>query len=460
MTDKPVPKAESLAELAKLVARYAAHADQYTSPSKHYNEHSCRDDFINEFLRILGWDVGNVKGVAPQYREVIAENYSSNSERPDYTMTVSGQPCFFVEAKKPSVNIIDEIDPALQTRKYGWNAGHSISVLTNFEDLIVYDTCVMPKASDAPSVARYRRYNHSEYVECFDEIYALLSRNSVFGGYFYELLAEELPHTGSGKERVDDVFLGQINEWRLAIAQSLLSSNDRFKNDELLNDSVQDFINQIVFLRICEDKNLPVYHKLSELDENDVESSLMELLRAADRRYNSGMFSETSTIRYLDGKVVTDIVKALYYPQSPYLFDIIESNIFGQIYEMFLSEHIVVEDGVPRLARKREYKDRSVVATPVEIARYIVDCALRPLCEGRTINQIKKLRCADIACGSGIFLLEAFQFLMDRCLDWMYENNPDQLVPMEGGEIQAATQFEERNPCLLPVGYRYRRPCG
>ena len=453
MADKPVPKAESLAELAELVARYDAHADYYTSPSKNYNEHSCRDDFINELLRILGWDVGNVKGVAPQYREVIAENYSSNTERPDYTMTVSGQPCFFVEAKKPSVNIIHETEPALQVRKYGWNAGHSISVLTNFEDLVVYDACVMPKTGDAPSTARYRRYNHSEYVECFDEIYALLSRDSIFGGYFYEFVESEFPRTGSGKERVDDIFLGQINEWRLAIAQSLLSANKRFKDEELLNDSVQDFINQIVFLRICEDKNLPVYHKLSELDESNVESSLMELLRAADKRYNSGMFSQTSAIRYLDGKVVTEIVKALYYPQSPYLFDIIDSNIFGQIYEMFLSEHIVVDAGVPRLARKREYKDRSVVATPVEIARYIVDCTLRPLCEGKTLDQIKKLRCADISCGSGIFLLEASQFLMDRCLDWMYENDRNHLVPMEGGRYKLPLSLKKEilASCLYGV---------
>lgn len=195
MADKPIPTAESIAELAELVIRYDAYADYYTSPSENYNKHSCRDEFINELLGILGWDVGNVKGVAPQYREVIAENYSSNTERPDYTMTVSGQPCFFVEAKKPSVNIIHEVEPALQARKYGWNARHNISVLANFEDLIVYDARVMPKAGDAPSTARYRRYNHSEYVECFDEIYTLLSRESVFGRYYYEFVESEFPHT-------------------------------------------------------------------------------------------------------------------------------------------------------------------------------------------------------------------------------------------------------------------------
>lgn len=373
MVNKPVPSEKAVAELAALVARFDAHADFYTSPSKNYNEHSCRDDFINEFLRILGWDVGNVKGVAPQYREVIAENYSSESERPDYTLTVGGQPCFFVEAKKPSVDIIRDAEPALQARKYGWNAGHSISVLTNFDDLVIFDTCVMPKTDDAPSIARYRRYNHSQYIECLDEIYALISRDSVYGGYFFEYVSSEFPRTGSGKERVDDVFLAQINEWRLEIARSLLRSNDRFKDEELLNDAIQDFINQIIFLRICEDKNLPVYHKLSELEECDVEAGLERLLRAADKRYNSGLFSQTSAISCIDGAVMTEIVKALYYPQSPYLFDIIDPSIFGQIYEMFLSEHVIVDGGIPSLARKREYKERSVVATPADIARYIVD---------------------------------------------------------------------------------------
>lgn len=444
MANKPVPSEKAVAELAALVARFDAHADFYTSPSKNYNEHSCRDDFINEFLRILGWDVGNVKGVAPQYREVIAENYSSESERPDYTLTVGGQPCFFVEAKKPSVDIIRDAEPALQARKYGWNAGHSISVLTNFDDLVIYDTCVMPKTDDAPSIARYRRYNHSQYIEYLDEIYALISRDSVYGGYFFEYASSEFPRTGSGKERVDDVFLAQINEWRLEIAQSLLRSNDRFKDEELLNDAIQDFINQIIFLRICEDKNLPVYHKLSELEECDVEAGLEKLLRAADKRYNSGLFSQTSAISCIDGAVMTEVVKALYYPQSPYLFDIIDPSIFGQIYEMFLSEHVIVDGGIPSLARKREYKERSVVATPADIARYIVDRTLRPLCKGKTPDQIMKLRCADISCGSGIFLLEAFQFLIDQCLEWMYENDRERLIPIEGGRYKLPLEMKKQ----------------
>lgn len=89
-------------ELQKLVEHFDANIDFYKDTKKAYNEHSCRIEFIDPFLKILGWDVANENGAAPQYREVIAENYSSRSDRPDYTMTLRGVAKFFVEAKKPS----------------------------------------------------------------------------------------------------------------------------------------------------------------------------------------------------------------------------------------------------------------------------------------------------------------------------------------------------------------------
>lgn len=448
----PIPSDSKRRELQDLVDRYKAHSDFYTKASGKYNEHSCRDDFINPLLSILGWDVGNLKGAAPQYREVIAENYSSESERPDYTLAVGGNPIYFVEAKKPSVDIVLEDDPSMQARKYGWNAKQRIAVLTNFEDLIIFDTSVMPRNGEGPSVARFRRYGHDEYVARFDEIYELLSRDSAYSGHFNDVLDKELGSLASGNEHVDEVFLKQINQWRIELAQSLLRASSAYQNEELLNDAIQDFINQIVFLRICEDKNLPVYHRLIELDSGDTAASITELLKAADRRYNSGLFSQTSALQHLDDGVVRNIIEALYYPQSPYLFDIIDSNLFGQIYEMFLAERVIVgKDGEPELAKKKEYKDRSVVATPAPIAKYIVEKSLSPLCDGATPQHIKATSCADIACGSGIFLIEAYQYLLNKTMDWYYQNDPEKLVAIGDGRYKLP--FEEKKEILVSCIY-------
>ena len=109
----------NISDLQKLVNHFEKNIDFYKNPKNLYNEHSCRIEYIDPLLKILGWDVANEKGLAPQYREVIAENYSTPTDRPDYTITLRGVPRFFLEAKKPAVDITKDPEPAYQIRKYG-----------------------------------------------------------------------------------------------------------------------------------------------------------------------------------------------------------------------------------------------------------------------------------------------------------------------------------------------------
>jgi predicted type IV restriction endonuclease len=181
--------------LQKLVEKFVTDIEYYKNPRKPYNEHSCRMEFIDPLSGLLGWDIANSKGLPPQYREVIAENYSSSTDRPDYSLTMRGVTKFFVEAKKPSVDIFASLESASQARKYGWNANHKIAVLTNFDYLIIYDTTVTPYEQDDAHMARFRVYHHTEYVEKYDEILELLSRDSVYSGsfdlYFSKYFAEQ-----------------------------------------------------------------------------------------------------------------------------------------------------------------------------------------------------------------------------------------------------------------------------
>lgn len=381
-------------KLKNLVDRFDHNLDFYKNKRNNYNEHSCRIEYIDPFLEILGWDVSNKKGLAPQYREVIAENYSTKTDRPDYSLTLRGVTKLFVEAKKPSVDISLDSDPALQTRKYGWNAGHKIAILTNFEYFIIYDTTIVPQKSDRCTVARYKIYHYSEYIDSINEIRSLVSRDSVYSGEFDTYFDEAFPDGNNKTQQVDEYFLAQINSWRLALSNELYSKGGRYKSLEVLNDVVQDFINQIVFLRICEDKNLPVYHQLKDViqEEKLLHEKLEELFRNADKRFNSGMFSGENIIFDLKSDVIKQMIEGLYYPQSPYLFNIIEPNMLGRIYEVFLTEQLMCSDGKIFLAKKKDCVNRSVVTTPIEIVKYMVEKTLTPLCEGRTPEQIKHLR--------------------------------------------------------------------
>ena len=224
------------------------------------------------------------------------------------------------------------------------------------------------------------------------------------------------------------IFLEQINSWRLEIGRYLYSNNVRYHDERVLNDVVQEFINQIIFLRICEDRKLPLYKKLYEMtsDKTELQRILTETFREADKKYNSGLFKGENPIFDLSADVIFDMIEMLYYPKTPYLFNIIEPSVLGKIYESFLAESLTISGGEVLLAKKNEYKNRSVVSTPVEIVKYMVKNTLDPICKGKSPKDIAELRIADIACGSGVFL--------DYCEKWYLENNPDYLLEMENGK--------------------------
>ena len=321
-------------------------------------------------------------------------------------MTLRGVQRFFVEAKKPAVDITVDPIPAVQARRYGWNAKHKIVILTNFENLVIYDTTVMPKDGDSPRMARFRQYNYKEYVEKFDEISSIISHDTVYSDKYDTLFNPRSVCESSQKQEVDEVFLEQINKWRVALSNELYFSGKKELTDfEILNDVVQKFINQILFLRICEDRNISEYHRLFKTvqDEKELKKVLTDLFKKADKTYNSGLFAGENILFDLNSNTIKNMVEELYYPNSPYLFNIIEPNILGKIYELFLTEQLtLMSNGKIGLALKKDCKDRSVVTTPIEIVKYIVEETLTPLCKGKNPDNIKKLHIADIACGSEV----------------------------------------------------------
>lgn len=425
-------------ELRALVSRFGDNLSFYKRTGNYYNEHSCRIEYIDPFLEMLGWDVANRKGLAPQFREVIAENYSTSTDRPDYSLTLRGVTKLFVEAKKPAVDISRDNKPAIQARKYGWNAGHKVAILTNFEYFVIYDCTFVPEENDPATTARYRIYHYTEYEEKFDEIAGLVSRDAVYSGYFDSYFDDQFPDGRNKKQQVDDLFLSQINEWRVSLSNELYSAGGRYRSLDVLNDVVQEFINQIVFLRICEDRNLPVYHSLQETvaDEVELNNRLEQLFREADRRYNSGMFSGEYIVFDLDSLTIKSMIEGLYYPKSPYLFNIIEPNMLGKIYEAFLTEQLLEEDDHIILGKKKDCMNRSVVTTPVEIVKYMVERTLEPLCMGKTPDEIRTLRLADIACGSGIYLEAIFDYIQSYCVSWYLENDKDHLEEIGNGRYK------------------------
>ncbi|MCK5022052.1 MAG: Eco57I restriction-modification methylase domain-containing protein [Candidatus Pacebacteria bacterium] len=422
-------KEESKEQLRILVKNFQDNIDQYKRAS--YIEAHVRKEFIDKFFKILGWDVDNEQGYAEQYKEVINEDslkISGKTKAPDYGFRIGGQRKFFVEAKKPFVNIKDEGAPAYQIRRYSWNAKLPISILTDFEEFAVYDCTNKPNENDKASVSRITYFTYDKYEEKFDEIYDIFSKQAVLKGSFDRFIVASKGKKGTSQ--VDDEFLKEIEEWRDLLAKNIALKNKDLSIDEL-NFSVQITIDRILFLRFCEDKSMEKYGKLQQLTtKTNIYKELLSYFKHADDKYNSGIFNfnedEITPYIVLDDKILKNIIDGLYYPISPYEFSIIGVEILGNIYEQFLGKIIrLTPSHKAKVEEKPEVKKAGgIYYTPQYIVDYIVKNTIGKQIKGKTPKQIEKIRILDPACGSGSFLLGAYSYLLDYHLNYYIKNNP------------------------------------
>jgi len=442
-----------------LVERFDRNVESYRSG--HYNETQLRREFIDPFFKALGWDVDNETGNAEAYKDVFHEDavkVGGSTKAPDYSFRIGGTRKFFVEAKKPSVNLKDDISSAFQLRRYSWSAKLPLGILTDFEELAVYDGRIQPSKTDKASVARVKYFTYKEYVDRWDEIASIFSKEAILKGSFDKYA--ESTKGKRGTAGVDNAFLQEIEIWRDLLARNIALRNPDLTTREL-NFSVQRTIDRIVFLRICEDRGIERYGRLQSLLEGArVYPRLCEFFRQADERYNAGLFhfgkesdrlespDELTLSLNIDDKPLKEIIKSIYYPDSPYEFSVLPPEILGQVYEQFLGKVISVS---PSRRVKVDYKPEvrkagGVYYTPSYIVDYIVDNTVGKLLEGQTPSFASELRVLDPACGSGSFLIGAYQKLLDWHRDWYVEK----LVPLlKEGE----TPTSKKVLGLLPAGY-------
>jgi hypothetical protein len=153
-------------DILRLVAQFEQNLDSYTSGG--YNETQLRHEFLDPFFKALGWDMDNTQGHAEAYKDVIHEDairIGGAVKAPDYCFRIGGTRKFFLEAKKPSVSIGAEVSAAYQLRRYAWSAKLPLSILSDFEELAVYDCRIKPNKTDPAATARIFLCRFKDYAE-------------------------------------------------------------------------------------------------------------------------------------------------------------------------------------------------------------------------------------------------------------------------------------------------------
>lgn len=423
-------KQEAKQHIAKLAEKYKSNREDYRNSK--YNETLLRSDFLDPFFEALGWDIKNKAGKPTNEREVILEeglkaDVSTNSKKPDYTFRLFSERKFFLEAKKPSVKIENDHETAKQVRRYGFTAKLTISVLSNFEYLAMYDCSEKVKETDQSKTALIKLYHFSEYEKYFDEIYKYLSKERVYSGEFDKTWVHI--EDKISKFSVDDLFLEQINEWRFLLGNEIYK-HQKDIDEHSLNDTVQSYLNSIIFLRVCEDRNLEEYKTLLSFATKKDFKALVKKFEEADKKYNSGLFDHPFREKIISDNqsVFWEIIKKLYYPESPYSFSVFSSDILGNIYEIFLAQKLYIKNKTVAIENKPEHIDRDIITTPTNIIQDILRQTILPFCKNKKDSEILKAKLADIACGSGAFLLEAFQLLNDILIDFYLQTNKSKLI--------------------------------
>jgi hypothetical protein len=434
---------QSFESVRQLVNDFAAQEAAYLSPQ--YQESQVRQDFIDKFFTALGWDVTHTRQKNPYEQEVKIENRvrTDGSQRfADYAFFNAPNfrdVKFFVEAKKPAHDLLN---PGYyhQTVRYGWNQKSSIAVLTDFEEFHILDCRYKPDIKTALN-RKLEVFRYTDYVdeETFKKIFFLFGRDAVANGSL-DKYAEALPKPKGkaakkgilkgGYQQVDEAFLELLDGYRNTLAHAFKNRNPRL-DGEALTEAVQRTIDRLVFVRFLEDKGIEdkaIGHlgvaRNVKSEEGIVWNKFRSLCRGMEPKYNGLVFKDHPVIDSdsfvpPDNDVFAEICNEIADPSSPYDFNSIPISILGSIYERFLGKVVTTTEKRAKVIEKPEVrKAGGVYYTPEHIVRYIVNETLGKLLydEGGfrlTPQEVAKLKIADIACGSGSFLIEVYSQLLE-----------------------------------------------
>ncbi|MEK7263380.1 MAG: N-6 DNA methylase, partial [Bacteroidota bacterium] len=454
---------QALTQIKILVEDFQKQESAFLHPD--YSEQQVREDFINKFFVALGWDVTHVTQKNPYEQEVKIENKvktGASHRRADYAFFIAPNfhdVKFFVEAKKPSRNLCNA-DDYFQTIRYGWNKGTPLAMLTDFEELHILDCRYKPDIQTALE-RKIVSYHYTDYAneEIFAKIFYLFSRNAVANNSL-ERFADTLPKprkknlTGFqnllGLKSVDEAFLELLDEYRETLAKAFKKHNQQLISEEL-TEAVQRTIDRLVFIRFLEDKQIEEQQVLNYRAQPSAWKAFIAHCKSLEPKYNGLVFKPHRIIDSKefvppDDNLFAGICDELSDPTSPYDFDQIPISILGSIYERFLGKVVHATPKQAKVEDKPEFrKAGGVYYTPEYIVRYIVsetvgkilnpELPLEKENEGgvehkfhlekgdkvglyklelKSPEEISQLSFADIACGSGSFLIEIYSQLLDH----------------------------------------------
>ena len=418
-------------KVEELVHKFDANKEYFLSPQ--YSESQARIDFIDPLFEALGWRISLQHSENPRERDVIVER-GQTTGRPDYNFRVEGKTKIFVEAKAPHVSIARG-DVILQAKKYAWNNIDEFvyfAAVTDFQEFHLYDASRKPDPKH-PETGLIFAYTYDHYLtdKALSDLWQL-SRDSVIGGSLDKLISAS---ARAARQRVplDRQFLADLTKWREQLAKSVFKTSPHLTPADL-NSVVQVLLDRLIFIRIGEDRGALPPNRLRDITskwktegkQRPITADLILLFRDVNNDLNGEIFKEhpADKIKWDSALIAAIVDDGL----EPYNFSQIGVELLGSIYERYLGKTIRVTATRAIVEDKPEVRQaHGVYYTPNYVVNYIVENTVGELIKGKSPTQIAKIKIIDPACGSGSFLLGAYQCLLDYNLKWHDDHAPKQV---------------------------------
>src|SRR3989339_226407 len=407
MVLRQLTKEQAKEEVKKLVDKYNRIVE--SGSIKGYSENGTKKDFITPLFKALGWDVEN------EYTNDEVKNEEKVSKgRVDYSFRINGIPKFFLEAKALKEDL-DNTKFVQQAIDYSWHKGCTWAILTDFEAIKIFNA---EWKSANPLQAQFGQTLPCQlFLEKFDTLW-LLSRES----FEKKLLDIEAEKWGKKikKTSVDKQLLSDLTRFRDLLNKNILKNNasKNISGDDL-DEAVQRIIDRLIFIRTIEDKELeaPMLQSAVREDLNRrVYEKLNLIFRKIDDIYNSKLFTPHLCENLeIDGEVLSKVINGLFRTSDNtvhYDFSAIDADVLGNIYEQYLGHILKKTDKRAKLAEgKAHRKEQGIYYTPTYVVDYIVKNTVGELAKDKKFD-LKNVKILDPACGSGSFLMKAFDYLV------------------------------------------------
>ena len=397
-------------EVKLLIEKYSTLV-QKERDIKSKEEEMTKKDLIRPlFERVLGWN----------FEEDVTAEEKISKGWVDYGFRINGVPKFFLEAKAFGENL-DNQKFFEQAVNYAYYKRCPWAVLTNFETVKILNA-----EWEAPNYlhSHFMTIKCNEFLDRFDDLW-LLSKEGFEQGSLDKLAERYGKRTK--KESVDKQLLNDFTKFRDMLSKNITRLNQTKKlTQSELDESIQRILDRLIFIRNCEDRGLEEKKLWEARNETKVWKKLKEVFAYYDKNYDSKIFTYDPTDAKkvhlcdtldVDDSVMREIIESLYRTKDKsisYDFSIIDADVLGTVYEQYLSHILKKTEKRATLTENHTHKkEQGVYYTPTYIVDYIVRNALGKLLEEKNVD-VGKIKVLDPACGSGSFLIKAFDVLNEH----------------------------------------------